>query len=127
MPDESFDLIVGHSVFTHLSEKDQFIWLSELKRIARPGATLVVTVMLDCSAALESFSWSDYCSLRTNGFFDSGWQDDGVDVLSPGYYRRVFHTVDYILSCWGAYFEIIAILDGYSDHQAAIVLRKRDA
>ncbi len=42
-PDESFDLIYALSVFTHLSEPSQALWMQELKRILRPGGYLFFT------------------------------------------------------------------------------------
>ena len=42
--DASFDLVFNHSVFTHLDEEHQDLWLAELRRVTRPGATLVLSV-----------------------------------------------------------------------------------
>src|SRR5262245_29447921 len=42
--DEAFDLVYGISVFTHLNEDMQFSWLSDLRRITRPGGYLLLTV-----------------------------------------------------------------------------------
>jgi SAM-dependent methyltransferase len=38
---ESFDLIISYSVFTHIHENDQTLWLSEMSRILKPGGVLV--------------------------------------------------------------------------------------
>jgi SAM-dependent methyltransferase len=43
-PDQHFDLVINHSVFTHLDERLQNVWLAELKRITSPGALLLLTV-----------------------------------------------------------------------------------
>ena len=123
-PNSCVDLIIGHSVFTHLTEVDQFLWLSELNRLLKPGGQALVTVMANFSSAIESFDFDTYMALQCNGFLDMGWQEDGVDSQKPGFYRRVFHTVDYILRHWSSYFEVRAALEGFSDHQNAIVLRK---
>jgi ubiquinone/menaquinone biosynthesis C-methylase UbiE len=40
---ESFDFIYSISVFTHLPEEMQIAWLREMHRIAKVGATLVLT------------------------------------------------------------------------------------
>lgn len=40
---ETFDLIYTFSVFTHLSESQQFAWMEELARLLRPGGYLVLT------------------------------------------------------------------------------------
>jgi len=41
--DHSFDLVVNHSVFTHLDEEYQDRWLEELSRITRPDGVLVLS------------------------------------------------------------------------------------
>ncbi len=120
-----FDCIIGHSVFTHLSEVDQFLWLDELERLLKPGGHALVTIMTNFSTFIEYFAEDDYRNLQERGFLDVGWQNDGVDYQKPGFYRRIFHTVDYILKHWAAVFDICSVLDGFSDHQNAIVLRKR--
>lgn len=124
LPGNSVDLIIGHSVFTHLTEVDQLLWLSELNRLLKPGGHALVTVMANFSSAIEPFDIETYKTLQNVGFLDVGWQDDGVDSQKPGYYRRIFHTIDYVLREWSAYFEVLAAFDGYSDHQNAILLRK---
>ena len=43
-PDHHFDLVINHSVFTHLDERMQDLWLGELQRVTRPGALLLLTV-----------------------------------------------------------------------------------
>ncbi len=42
--DESFDLVYGISVFTHLSEADQDRWLAELQRITKPGGAVLMSI-----------------------------------------------------------------------------------
>lgn len=43
-PDEFFDFIYAISVFTHLSEHAQILWLQELKRVLVKGGLLLFTV-----------------------------------------------------------------------------------
>jgi len=43
-PDDRFDLVYVLSVFTHLPEELQLPWLTELRRIVKPGGTLLLTV-----------------------------------------------------------------------------------
>jgi len=42
--DGSFDFIYALSVFTHLTERLQLLWMKELKRVIRPGGYLLVTL-----------------------------------------------------------------------------------
>lgn len=41
--DETFDLVYALSVFTHLPEPDQLLWMDELHRVLRPGGLLLLT------------------------------------------------------------------------------------
>lgn len=43
-PGGSFDFIYAISVFTHLEERGQFFWMSELRRIIRENGHLLITV-----------------------------------------------------------------------------------
>lgn len=124
IPSDSYDLIIAHSVMTHLAEEDQFIWLAEMQRLLKPGGLAVFTVLGNYSASIEQFDYLQYIHLLEYGFIDLGWQNDGVDIQKPGFYRRVFHTYDYIITNWSCYFDVKAILEGFSDHQTAIILKK---
>ena len=42
-PDAKFDLAYAFSVFTHLDERLQAFWMSELRRVLKPGGHLVIT------------------------------------------------------------------------------------
>src|SRR3974390_2837950 len=66
--DESFDLIYGISVVTHLGEELQFAWLSELARVLRPGGIAILTVMGDELAAWK-LSGDDLAEFRRKGHF----------------------------------------------------------
>lgn len=126
LPGEQYDLIIGHSVFTHLAELDQHLWLAEINRLLKPGGLAVVTIMGNFSAAIDSFNPKNYNTLLRDGFLDVGWQIDGVDSQKQGYYRRIFHSYDYVLDIWPNYLSIVAYLEGYSDHQSALILNKSD-
>ncbi len=53
--DQSFDLVIGLSVLTHLQESDQWLWLSELQRVTRPGALLFLSVQGPTQFAYNRF------------------------------------------------------------------------
>lgn len=126
--DNSFDLIYGISVFTHLDEDFQHAWLRELQRIARPGAILILTVhgehvirglQMPDSSLLDTFEERGFVFLPlSSGRFKA----DGF----PDFYQTSFHTKKYICNEWSAYFEILNYAErGITDHQDAVVLQKR--
>lgn len=43
-PDSSFDAVYAFSAFTHLAQARQLGWMSELKRVLRPGGYLILSL-----------------------------------------------------------------------------------
>jgi SAM-dependent methyltransferase len=43
--DGSFDLVCSISIFTHLNERSQRVWLAEVARLLRPGGLAVLTTL----------------------------------------------------------------------------------
>lgn len=122
--DNSFDLIYAISVFTHLNEHMQIAWLEELRRVAKPGATLLLSVHGDFLAK-QSRSY-DSEKLATYGFefVDGAHGSLKLDKL-PDFYQTSFHTQDYIQRIWSRYFEILHYVpQGIIKWQDVVVLRK---
>ena len=122
--DASFDFIIGHSVFTHLTEEAQLFWLDELCRVLKPGGAALVTVMSYLALLNDRLSEHDINNFLQAGYLDVGHQPDGVDEVAPGYYRKVYHRPEYIHQNWSFRFDILDILDGYADHQALVICKK---
>jgi len=123
-PDGSFDFIYGISVFTHLPEDLQHEWLAELRRIAAPGAHLVLTTH-------GQTHWSKLApdavrEMETRGFYYSDFGFNyGRSISLPDFYQTAFHSHDYIRRVWGAYFEVVAIRElAMGQHQDTVLLRK---
>jgi SAM-dependent methyltransferase len=105
---ESFDFIYAISVFTHLDEDYQFRWLEELRRIAKPGAVLLLTV--DGSLVGER---------------DFVFQRSYEDGLFPAWYQNAFHSERYVVENFGKYFEVIGYFPrSMNEHQDVVILRK---
>lgn len=129
-PDESFDLIYGLSVFTHLREPLQNEWLAELNRVSAPAALLLMTIhgttALDYAGVpAEAYMMlrrriqeHGICETSTNSQID-GYAEHG------GEYVNVFHHSDYVRRQWGASFEILDILPGVIFTHDLVVMRKR--
>lgn len=122
--DNTFGLIYAISVFTHLDEKLQHAWLRELRRIAKPGATIILTVHGEnCINKLAS---SYQSRIHRNGFlFKTGATGRlKLDKL-PEFYQTAYHTQKYIHREWSAYFDVVRYLErGIDNHQDAVLLRK---
>ena len=92
-------------------------WLSELKRITRPGALLLLTVHgadLVPEECRDVFQQSGFLYLAGHGTF-------GL----PDFYQTSFHGVEYIERNWSSFFKIEDIVPkGVNGHQDLILCRR---
>jgi SAM-dependent methyltransferase len=140
LPFESrqFDCVISISVFTHMSEVDQFFYLSELARVTTPGAVLLLTVhgeraqvraeteetifaMLDVPRATVNQSRKILGAkglhfIRQNGHLTSDAYDYGITFTSERYIRGE----------WSKYFDVTTVISGaIHDFQDIVVLEAR--
>jgi SAM-dependent methyltransferase len=138
LPDASFDVVTGWSVFAHIDTFED-TWLLELRRILKPGGVA-------CLSIHSPRSWSRItklphvleamlrCRVRGGGrgvdrrLFEGPMPSDRVvlewDDDSP-YRCNVFHTEEFIRGRWGRFFEVCAIYDGgIAGFQDVAVLRR---
>jgi len=106
---DSFDLIYAISVFTHLDENYQFLWLEELRRIAKPGGMIVLTV---------------HGAKNDQGFLFERSYEEG---LFPAWYQNTYHSEQYIRENFGKYFNILGHFPkSLNAFQDVVVLQKRE-
>ncbi|MES9993162.1 MAG: class I SAM-dependent methyltransferase [Candidatus Thiodiazotropha sp.] len=111
-----FDFVYSISVFTHLPEEMQTVWLEELKRVTRKGGYLLITTHGEVLAPEQIRP-----ALRDHGFYYS--VSTGTDGL-PDFYQTSFHTEEYIRRHWADYFEIVRIIKkGILNHQDLVICR----
>ncbi len=115
-PDNYFDLIINHSVMTHLDEYYQDQWLAELKRILKPNGIIILSVHGETATS----KWLN--DLRNggvdptpflNGLNQRGihfYKEDSWGSLFPDFYHTTFHRTWYIFEHWGQFFQIKAYL-----------------
>lgn len=123
--DESFDLIYGISVFTHLPEDLQNAWLSELRRVLKPGATLLTT-------KLDAADYDYVPEPVKQAFAREGfvfWGEADLTEGLPEVYRLAYHTDDYVRRVWGRYFEVLHVgsHDINATQDAVLMRRPRHA
>jgi SAM-dependent methyltransferase len=131
-PDEHFDLVINHSVFTHLDEHHQDLWLSELRRVTRPGGLLMLTFEGTASwnrtAAMSEAAGDDVerwrGELETRGIL-SIVDDHFIGSTHPDSYHSTIHAPWYVLEHWSAYLDVVAYFPEGSDTQDLVILRRR--
>lgn len=122
--DNTFDLIYAISVFTHLNEEFQHSWLRELRRIAKPGATIILTVHGEYDINTLPTSYQNQIHSYGFMFLISTTGKLKLDKL-PDFYQTAFHTQEYIRREWSTYFDVVRYLErGINNHQDAVLLRK---
>jgi len=124
--DNSFDLIIGISIFTHLPEKNQFEWLEELKRLAAKGATVIVTInSLKAWVLTRQSDENTFKIFTEKGIYDKFPNKQIENKIGNNVeYVNTFHSHQYIKKNWSEFFEIIDIVDGgIGGYQDVIVMK----
>jgi 2-polyprenyl-3-methyl-5-hydroxy-6-metoxy-1,4-benzoquinol methylase len=121
-PDGAFDLVYAISVFTHLDEERQFLWLDELRRITQPGGIVLLSVHGEhCRGVMIP---ERVAEIEAAGFLFA--TSEGFKGLYPDWYQMTFHTREYVLDRFDRYFAVKAYIPkGMSNYQDLVVLERR--
>lgn len=127
-PDNNFDVIYAHSVFTHLTYASHVQWLGELRRVLKPGGMAFLTVTTEDGLYLVRYRQHEGELSRlfaAGGFLDAADQSHvGVDAGKEGYYRLVFHSRRFILDNWKSFFAVQRIMPCYVGAQDLVIVSK---
>ena len=106
--DQSFDLVFNHSVFTHIDERMQDLWLAELYRVTKPGGLVLATVhgeivleQIENGAAVtgeSTYGWREQLESRGIVFIAD---DSYVGSWFPDFYHTTIHAPWYVFEHWG--------------------------
>lgn len=131
-PDEYFDLVFNHSVFTHLDENYQDAWLMELERITKPGAAVILSVsgnhvFEDFARKLTHWGRDAHAfreTLHNRGILFIA-DDRMVNSPFPDFYHTTFHAPWYVFERWGSIFDLRAyVARGDLEHQDLVLLTR---
>lgn len=137
--DDSFDAIISISVFTHITEESQFLYLSELSRIAKKGAFLFLSVhgeaaMKRVNTEEEIFrmigvpegDMPDAASRVYCGLYAFIKQGSGHPTEKSYDYGITFTPSSYVERTWSRYFDVVNVAKGaIQGWQDIVVCRKR--
>jgi len=124
--DNSFDVVYGLSIFTHLTELAQDLWLAELCRVLKPGGVAFLTFHGEAAAYSRGFSATEIENYRLRGIEDYVLDRALIEVVDDSnYYRSTFHTTDYLRSRWSKYFDIVGIEGTTGGYQWFAACQKR--
>lgn len=136
--DNSFDVVYAYSVFTHLPEHIQNIWLAEIARTLRPGGIFVATAQpprfLDFireapQEKVAKSAWLQQLQSELSKKDDApGELEQSGFVFLPTNngktYGDMIMTEAYVKRVWGAKFTIQEYLDDLSRFQQAVITAK---
>ena len=108
--DQSFDTIYAYSVLSHLRRQDALDWISEIRRLLRPGGHFAFTTL-----GVSSLPWlmpngNEALSkqLRNHGIYDGAKNTDIDGVISDSsYYRNTWVTDNYVRDRWANEFSVL--------------------
>lgn len=122
--DDTFDLVLAGSVFTHLTKDYQKSWLKEMNRILKPGGLLIATTHGDFAVR---YTYQNQNLKKVFGEeFSDAKRDRILDSIAPSdYYRATFQSRDYTYREWGKHFNILNFIEaGYANFQDVYVMQK---
>lgn len=147
--DSEFEAVISISIFTHLNESSQDLFLKELARVCRPDGLLFLTVhgsraleravsepsikaMLNVredlfQAARAKFVDEQYAFILQQGHLTTVGEPRLNEIISdPFEYGITFIPENYLRAHWGQWFDIIDYRVGaLHDFQDIVVLRPK--
>jgi SAM-dependent methyltransferase len=124
---QSFDLVIGNSVLTHLTRETMEKWLAEIRRVLKPDSVALLSFHGDFSNAYLVSRYKDaMLNILDTGCYDKliGKEMEGV-LSDPDYYRQTYFSDDFAVKAFrAAGFEVETVLVGHvSRCQNLAVLR----
>ena len=114
--DNSFDLMLASSVFTHIPLDTQELWLAEMQRILRPGGIFICSVLgkFHTSVLLGD---EEIEELNNRGSYTLTTDDSQATYSTKigGSAWDVIQTRSEVIRVFGSYFQIVDYIPGVQD------------
>ncbi len=124
-----FDLVLCHSVFTHLDEAYQDAWLQELCRVTADDAILLISFLGDHVFAERLQEEANRGAVPT--LLRAQRNRDGLLVLPGDYvglrefYQTTYHATGFVFKHWCRHFDVLAHVErGALDRQDLLLLKR---
>ena len=125
LPENSFDVIFGISVMSHLSLDHQILWLRELYDSLSENGILLLSFH-GVSSALRSMSNELFSRFLSEGYWNLR-ENQSLQEILPGYngYRDVYNTLENIKINWSKQFQILEIYESIIGNNQDLVIFKK--
>ncbi len=100
-----FDLVYVISVFTHLNEELQFLWLNELKRITKPKGIILLTIHNIDLLRPRISKKENFSTVTKTGFVHR--KGEFLQGIFPDWYQTAYHSKEYVMENYSKYFKIL--------------------
>lgn len=110
---DSFDLVYGISVFSHLGPAMEEAWVAELHRVLRPGGIALMSLNI---AHFQVWHQPRRFARRLarEEMIDLGANREMVEAIAePDLYRTVVHTPPRLERVWTPLFALVDVLPGF--------------
>lgn len=102
--DSFFDVVIGLSIFTHLSERGHVYWMNELYRIVKTGRFLLITTQ--GKAYYSMLSSAEKAIFDSNALVIRKYHDEGNRLYSS------FQPIEFMKKLIKERFEVVEIIPG---------------
>jgi SAM-dependent methyltransferase len=120
--DGYFDAIYCLSVFTHLDEVSQDLWLAEFARLLAPGGLALLSV--HGAGAFDALDPQSRATLTDTGFVHR--RTSKLNGIVPDWYQTTWHSEQYIVGRVSAHFDNVVYRDVPDGMQAFVLGRGRN-
>lgn len=123
LDDESVDLVISVSVFTHLPEHLQNFFLNEIRRVLKSGGVALLTTSgLTALKSRKRKGIKGWEEVSENELMLKGHIFKPVHGSSEKNYGYTLHSHQYIRDHWSAFFNVEDILSDYIDNVQDLVV-----